>query len=423
MQLKLLNMRKIYKNILFILFFIIVSSCSEETILYDEIDNPDYTINTLTLPTDKEKAFQAQPSGLGTSTKLFFGNLKGSENLFSLVEFTLFGGFLPPTQLSDLLADSIQVDSALVFFQTSDSLQSSSTLSLYSILSDQDSIFSEDSTNYYNLSDYPDFENLSKLIHEISLESVEPDTVADARDTLSFLFKDDNLDLIKEFFDTEQYPSRTMMLKASSDLDQLFSIDSEEAGGSYSPKLRVWYKATVNDTTMLDTFITFFGSRDMSIVRPPEITLEDHDYISLNSGSGSRSIVRYDLSIIDSLERNSIIKDARLVLNVESSNVDEDDDFYVVVGALQDTVSQWTFTTPFLPEVYEDESHVATVDFLMSRKIEDGKVEIPVQAFVQLYKNGLIENNGLQLWSAPSNSPFDKVRFTSQDIEVLYVKP
>ena len=43
--------------------------------------------------------------------------------------------------------------------------------------------------------------------------------------------------------------------------------------------------------------------------------------------------------------------------------------------------------------------------------------------FLQLYKNGLIENNGLQLWSAPANSPFDKVRLTTQDIEVLYVKP
>ena len=64
-----------YKNILFVLFFIMIS-CSEETILYDEIDNPEYTINTLTLPLDKEKAFQTQPSGLGTSTKLFFGNLK-----------------------------------------------------------------------------------------------------------------------------------------------------------------------------------------------------------------------------------------------------------------------------------------------------------------------------------------------------------
>ncbi len=422
MQLKLFNMKNIYKNILFILFFIMVS-CSEETILYDEVENPDYTINTLTLPLDKEKAFQTQPSGLGASAKLFFGNLKDSENLFSLVEFTLFGGSLPPTQLNDLLADSIQVDSALVYFQTSDSLQSSSTLSLYSVLSDQDSIFSEDSTNYYNLSDYPDFESLSKLIHEIPLESVQPDTAADSRDTLSFLFKDDNLDLIKEFLDTEQYPARTMMLKASSDLDQLFYIDSEESGGSYSPKLRVWYKATVNDTTTIDTFITFFASRDISVVKPPEITIEDHDYISLNSGSGSRSILRYDLGIIDSLERNSIIKDARLILNVESSNVDEGDNFYVVVGALQDTVAQWTFTTPFLPETYENESHTVGPDFLISRPIQDGKVEIPVQAFIQLYKNGLIENNGLQLWSAPANSPFDKVRLTTGEIEVLYVKP
>jgi len=422
MQLKLFNMKNIYKNILFILFFIMVS-CSEETILYDEVENPDYTINTLTLPLDKEKAFQTQPSGLGASAKLFFGNLKDSENLFSLVEFTLFGGSLPPTQLNDLLADSIQVDSALVYFQTSDSLQSSSTLSLYSVLSDQDSIFSEDSTNYYNLSDYPDFESLSKLIHEISLESVQPDTAADSRDTLSFLFKNDNLDLIKEFLDTEQYPARTMMLKASSDLDQLFYIDSEESGGSYSPKLRVWYKATVNDTTTIDTFITFFASRDISVVKPPEITIEDHDYISLNSGSGSRSILRYDLGIIDSLERNSIIKDARLILNVESSNVDEGDNFYVVVGALQDTVAQWTFTTPFLPETYENESHTVGPDFLISRPIQDGKVEIPVQAFIQLYKNGLIENNGLQLWSAPANSPFDKVRLTTGEIEVLYVKP
>ena len=422
MQLKLFNMKNIYKNILFILFFIMVS-CSEETILYDEVENPDYTINTLTLPLDKEKAFQTQPSGLGASAKLFFGNLKDSENLFSLVEFTLFGGSLPPTQLNDLLADSIQVDSALVYFQTSDSLQSSSTLSLYSVLSDQDSIFSEDSTNYYNLSDYPDFESLSKLIHEIPLESVQPDTAADSRDTLSFLFKNDNLDLIKEFLDTEQYPARTMMLKASSDLDQLFYIDSEESGGSYSPKLRVWYKATVNDTTTIDTFITFFASRDISVVKPPEITIEDHDYISLNSGSGSRSILRYDLGIIDSLERNSIIKDARLILNVESSNVDEGDNFYVVVGALQDTVAQWTFTTPFLPETYENESHTVGPDFLISRPIQDGKVEIPVQAFIQLYKNGLIENNGLQLWSAPANSPFDKVRLTTGEIEVLYVKP
>ena len=419
-------MRFYFSNKIFLiiisLFFIAVS-CSEETILYDDIDNPEYTINTLTLPLDKSKVFQAYPSGLGVSQNLFFGNLKGSENLFSLIEFTLFAGYLPPTQLSDLLADSIQVDSAMVFVQTTDSLSSSSTLSLYSVLADQDSIFSEDSTNFYSLADYIDFESVAKLIHEVSLESIMPDSAA-THDTISFLFKDDNIDLIKEFLDTEQYPSRTMMLKASDDLDQLFTIKSEEAGGSYSPKLRVWYKATVNDTTLIDTFVTFYGSRDISVVRPPEITLEDHDYVSLNSGSGNRSILQYDLNIIDSLTRNSIIKDAKLVLNVESSNLDEGDDFFVVIAALSDTVSNWSFTTfDTLSGMYENEDYSVDINFLVSRKIEDGKVELPIQNFIQLYKNDLIENHGLHIWSAPSNSPFDKVRLNAQNVEVLYVKP
>ncbi len=37
------------------LFF---SACSEETIVYSEIENPNYTINTLTLPLDQNKIFQ-----------------------------------------------------------------------------------------------------------------------------------------------------------------------------------------------------------------------------------------------------------------------------------------------------------------------------------------------------------------------------
>ena len=410
-------------SLIIISLLFIAVSCSEETILYDDIDNPEYTINTLTLPLDKSKVFQAYPSGLGTSQTLFFGDLKDSENLFSLVEFTLFAGYLPPTQLNDLLADSIQVDSAMVFVQTTDSLSSASTLSLYSVLADQDSIFSEDSTNFYSLADYIDFESVAKLIHEVPLESIMPDSAA-THDTISFLFKDDNIDLIKEFLDTEQYPARTMMLKASDDLDQLFTIKSEESGGLSSPKLRVWYKATVNDTTLVDTFITFYASRDISVVQPPEITLEDHNYVSLNSGSGNRSILQYDLNTIDDLTRNSIIKDARLVLDIESSNVDEGDDFFIVIAALSDTVSNWNFTTfDTLSGIYENEDYSLDTNFLVSRKIEDGKVELPIQNFIQLYKNNLIENHGLQIWSAPSNSPFDKVRLNTQNVEVLYVKP
>ena len=198
--------------------FLSFNACSEETIVYSEIENPNYTINTLTLPLDKNKVFQINPT-LGGNGKFFFGDVKGSENLFSLFSLTLFSGSLPPTALFDLLADSIQVDSALVYMQTGDSLNSTSNLSLYSILATEDSIFSEDSTSYYSLDNYIDFENNATLLHQIPLVNIEPDSTG--YDTLDFLFKDDNLELLKEFyFDTFTYPARTLMLKNDEPLDE-----------------------------------------------------------------------------------------------------------------------------------------------------------------------------------------------------------
>ena len=396
------------------------TACSEETIVYSEIENPNYTINTLTLPLDQNKVFQVSPTALGGGGKFYFGDVKGSENLFTLFSLTLFSGSLPPTSLFDLLADSIQVDSALVYMQTADSLNSTSNLSLYSILATEDSIFSEDSTSYYTLDNYLDFENNSTLLHQIPLVNIEPDSAG--YDTLNFLFKDENLELLKEFyFDTTTYPARTLMLKDDG-LDELFTIESDES--SYQPRMRVWYKATVNDTTMIDTSILFFGDRGLSIFSPPEVEEEDKDYITINSGSGLQSLLRYDLDIINGLERNSIVKNANLVLNVESSNLEEDDEFYVVVAALADSVANWDFTT-FLSddESLSDSVYAADPNFIISRKIEDGKIEIPIQAFLQSYKNDLISNHGLMLYSGPVNSPFDKVRLDMDSVEVLYVKP
>ena len=396
------------------------TACSEETIVYSEIENPNYTINTLTLPLDQNKVFQVSPTALGGGGKFFFGDVKGSENLFTLFSLTLFSGSLPPTALYDLLADSIQVDSALVYMQTADSLNSTSNLSLYSILGTEDSIFSEDSTSYYTLDNFMDFENNATLLHQIPLTNIEPDSAG--YDTLNFLFKDESLELLKEFyFDVDTYPSRTLMLKDDG-LNELFTIESDES--SYQPRMRVWYKATVNDTTMIDTSILFFGDKGLSIFSPPEVIEEDKSFITLNSGSGLQSLLRYDLDIINDLERNSIVKNANLILNVESSNLEDGDEFYVVVAALADSVENWDFTT-FLSddESLSDSVYVSDPNFIISRKVEDGKIEIPIQAFLQSYKNDIISNHGLMLYSGPVNSPFDKVRLDMDSVEVLYVKP
>ena len=402
------------------ILFLFLTACSEETIVYSEIENPNYTINTLTLPLDQNKVFQVSPTALGGGGKFFFGDVKGSENLFTLFSLTLFSGSLPPTALYDLLADSIQVDSALVYMQTADSLNSTSNLSLYSILGSEDNIFSEDSTSYYTLDNFMDFENNATLLHQIPLTNIEPDSAG--YDTLNFLFKDESLELLKEFyFDVDTYPSRTLMLKDDG-LNELFTIESDES--SYQPRMRVWYKATVNDTTMIDTSILFFGDKGLSIFSPPEVIEEDKSFITLNSGSGLQSLLRYDLDIINDLERNSIVKNANLILNVESSNLEDGDEFYVVVAALADSVENWDFTT-FLSddESLSDSVYVSDPNFIISRKVEDGKIEIPIQAFLQSYKNDIISNHGLMLYSGPVNSPFDKVRLDMDSVEVLYVKP
>ncbi len=311
----------------------------------------------------------------------------------------------------------------MVFFETADSLASSSNLSLYSIIGDQDSVFS-DSTNFYTLEDFLDFENNSFLLGEIPLSSVAPDS--SGYDTLKFTFKDEKLnDLKKYFLDTDSYPARTFMLKSTNSLDELFTVESLES--SRGAKMRVWYKSFVDEETVLDTFITFFSQKDISIFSPPVIDNDDLNYISLNSGSGLKSILEFDLGIIDSLSRNQLFKNSNLVLSLASSNLTENDEFYIVVSALKDSVTNWNFTSPFVSSDTDESAsnfnYILDPRFIISRKIENNEVRIPIQSFLQGYKNGLFQHDELILYSAPVNSPFDKVRLNLNAIEVLYVEP
>ena len=417
-------------KLLFISIFFIFS-CSEETIIYDEIENKESTIQSATLPQTNNKLFQSFPQ-FNTRDKLYFGSVKESENLYSLVQMTLYSGNIPPVSLVDLLADSIQVDSAMVFFQTEDSLSTGFGLGLSSITTAEDSVFS-DSLNFYTQSDFVDFDSNSFLLNGVYLtpEDFSPDSTG--LDTVKIMFTDENgtLDNLKEyFFDTDTYPARTFMLKdTGSMLEELFSIESIES--SKGPKMRVCYKAIIDEQTTLDTFITFFAQKDINVFSPPEISDDDFNFISLNSASGLRSIIEFDLSYIDSLSRNELFKNSNLVLDVANSNLNEDDEFYVIVSAIQDSVQNWSFTSPFIDSENDEGetssdvevSYSIDANFIISRKIEDNQVRIPIQAFLQGYKNGLFQHNELMLYSAPVNSPFDKVNLNLNAIEVMYVEP
>lgn len=411
----------IFKLLVFIFF---LNSCNKETIVYDEIDNQNNTIQTSTLPIINSKIFQSFPSNIANN-KLYFGNVKNSENKYSLIQMTLFSGNIPPVSLIDLLADSIIVDSAMVFFQSSDSLDVDFDLSLYSVLADNDTVFS-DSLNSYTANDFMDFEANSFLLDTINLnsESFIPDSTG--LDTVKFIFSNDNenLDNLKEyFFDTNTYPGRTFMLKNSDNsLNQLYSIESHES--SKGAKMRVWYKVIENEQTVLDTFLTFFSNKDIGVFSPPEIIEEDFNYLTINSGSGLRSVIEIDLSSLD-ISRNKIFKNSNLIFDVVNSNLYEDDQFFVIVSALQDSVNNWNFTSPFTEGEESDllENYQIDGNYIFARVIENNKVKIPLQLFLQGYKNGIFTNNELMIYSSPVNSPFDKVSLNLNAIEVMYVEP
>ena len=405
-------MRKFFINLILLLFI----SCSKDSIVYTDIENPNNTLRTITLTLNNQKTYQSIPS-LAQNSKLFFGNVSGSDNLFSLVQFTLFSGYIPPTSFLDLLADSIQVDSARIFFQTLDTINSSAKLKLFALPVADETIFS-DSTNFYSLSEHIDFSNSSIFLNETTLNEIAPlDSVS--YDTISFDFRGENLETLKtNLFNTAIYPARTIML-TTENLDQLFTLESNES--SREPKMKVWFKAFVNDTTTVDTSILFFADKDISIISPPEITDFDKQLITLNGASGLKSLIHFNLDSISSFNRNAIIKNANLVLNVENRNL-EDGTYSVGISTIQDSISNWDYTSFYEPSIdYED--YQSTNVYLNSRNIVDNKVSIPIQSYIKLFKNGAIDNNGLMIFGGSSNSPYDKVSFSVESVEVLYVEP
>ena len=126
--------------------------------------------------------------------------------------------------------------------------------------------------------------------------------------------------------------------------------------------------------------------------------------------------------MIDSLSRNEVFKNSNLILSVENSNLDENEEYFVVATALQDSVSNWDFSS-FLDADNESENYLINPGFIISRKIENEILKIPVQAFLQGYKNGIFKNNEIMIYSSSANNPFSKVRFNVENIEVLYVSP
>ena len=116
------------------------------------------------------------------------------------------------------------------------------------------------------------------------------------------------------------------------------------------------------------------------------------------------------------------VSDKEKKIQDKIKNLLEDENFRVVVAALQDSISDWNFIGP-TDENFEYQSYSVNANFVVSQNQDNFQLKIPIEAFLQGYKNGLFTVDELLLYSANTNSPFDKVRLNLNSIEVLYVEP
>ena len=151
-------------------------------------------------------------------------------------------------------------------------------------------------------------------------------------------------------------------------------------------------------------------------------TINHQNSISLSSVTGLKSIVEFDLSSLNQLSKNEIIYDANLILNVEDKNFSDDEDFIVIVSAIQEAVSNWNYSS-FLNDDESSEKYYVDPNYITSGNIDNGMIKIPLRNFLQGYKNDFFYNDEILIYGTIANSPFDKIRLSVNSIEVFYVNP
>jgi hypothetical protein len=289
---------------------------------------------------------------------------------------------------------------------------SNSTFELYYFPESGDSIFTEDESNYINITE-ADVAN-GRLIGTSQFTQAEPDSDEIIFPTLSFKIQDFQ-DVLNFVADTSGNENRTFMLRNVDPIDGIVSIASKES--AYYPVLDAYYR--VEEDTLHSIF---FSTDDITIVEPRDLLADDKDYISICRAAGLKSIIEIN---IDELPQDSItmvIRSAELIFPTKTE--DSIPDFEVKAAFLEDP-----FNVDEFFELPKDEYTVIT-DELLSGSIKNSNMKMELREYLQGIITGSYKNNGLKIYTASSSDPFRTIHFLNNPnvenehpyIRVTYVK-
>ncbi len=395
------------------LVFLIVTSCMEEPLKVD-LDNTNLNLESQELYDITGQTYQIPPI-IGSKTKLYLGEEDGFEYKAMLFSASYISSESYYSTISSFLDTSITIDSAFFTIGMSkDTLVDPISFSMYYFPYQADSIFNESKTHYLNFTD-------SEIASGVLVSSTIEESYAVDSTTTKFRLRFPAEDLFDSTFaDTSM--NYTLMVRSDESLDELISFYSREYDytQTLTPKLEVFYREFTypdsGDTSTsidIDTLVrTFYTTKDISIMVPPEISEEDTSYITIGRGKGLRSVLK--LNFLDSLmlpAQTSYDLAQLIFYMVPDTNITS---FSVWAAPLTDTLDLSGFS------YMEEDDYSIEGTMLSSGSLYDGKITINIKDFLQnqYFKN--VENLGLKLYANINNNLHRDIHLYSAEHDSLY---
>jgi len=395
------------------LIIIFVSGCMEDPLEVD-LENTNLNLESQELYDISGQTYQIPPI-IGSKTKLYLGEEESFQYKVMLFATSYISSESYYTTLTSFLDTAITIDSAFFTVGVSkDTLENPALFSMYYFPDQGDSIFNESKTHYLNFTDVEISSGM--FVSSATEESYQVDSTTTKyriRFPAEVLFD-------STFADTSM--NYTLMVKSEEDLDEMIPFYSREYDytQTLTPKLEVFYREFIypdssdtSSTIQVDTLTrTFYVTKDISIMVPPEISEDDTTYITVGRGKGLRSIIK--LNFLDSLllpEQTSYDQAQLIFYMVPDSNISS---FSIWAAPLTDTLDLMGFS-------YMDEDDYSIEGTMLSSgSLYDGKVTINIKDFLQNQYFGNINNMGVKFYANINNNLHRDIHFYTADHDSLY---
>ncbi len=415
---------KVLWPVLLLSIIVLISSCMEEPIMTDLIDELELLVGDTLLVNVNTLTYRIPPA-MGSFSYLYFGTDSTYECPFSLVNM---GFYSSDYEISFLTLDTtavVSIDSLYFYLFYQDTLLPDNLYEYYitdiplAAQGGVDSVFNEGSSNYTNLD--------MDMIHGRMQEPLASTTmVIDSIYTypyLKFDITDSARRIISNFADTtEGTTNRTFILWRAEPEAGRQRFRSTEMS-SYKPRMKITFQS--DDSNEIDTLTyTFNGGTDVTVVIPPDISTIDTTTISIGTALGVRSIVYLDYDSTF-LPPEALVRSARLIL--WKDDVSENDTSFTVGLYAIDTAE----ITSYNYVEYDEDPYDSQME-LPDGTEDEGIVELETRILMQNVILDQYDNYGMKLYSTTANNPFTTYHFhngASADsakhprLEVIYVMP